>query len=105
MELRLSDEESATLRAWARRPGRHRNEEFPRFLNVIDREVPEHLDVHLILDNSGTHKTDEVQRVQLRHPRFYFHFIPTHSSWLNLVERWSAELTSLRGSGRRTWSR
>jgi transposase len=84
--------------------GRHRNEEFRRFLNVIDREVPEHLDVHLILDNSSTHKTDEVQRWQVRHPRFYFHFIPTHASWLNLVERWFAELTNkwLRRSAHRS---
>lgn len=51
---------------------RHRNQEFRRFLNQIDREVPAELDVHLILDNYGTHKTDEVERWQLRHPRFYF---------------------------------
>jgi transposase len=84
--------------------GRHRNEEFRRFLNVIDREVPEQLDVHLILDNSSTHKTEEVQRWQVRHPRFYFHFIPTHASWLNLVERWFAELTNkwLRRSAHRS---
>src|SRR5215469_923398 len=84
--------------------GRHRNEEFRRFLNVIDREVPEHLDVHLILDNYSTHKTEEVQRWQVRHPRFYFHFIPTHASWLNLVERWFAELTNkwLRRSAHRS---
>jgi transposase len=83
---------------------RHRNEEFRRFLNVIDREVPEHLDVHLILDNSSTHKTEEVHRWQVRHPRFYFHFIPTHASWLNLVERWFAELTNkwLRRSAHRS---
>jgi len=96
--------EVATGKVIGQTHGRHRNEEFRRFLNVIDREVPEHLDVHLILDNSSTHKTDEVQRWQLRHPRFYFHFIPTHSSWLNLVERWFAELTNkwLRRSAHRS---
>ena len=83
---------------------RHRNQEFHRFLNQIDREVPEELDVHLILDNYGTHKTDEVQRWQLRHPRFYFHFLPTGASWLNLVERLFAELTNkwLRRSAHRS---
>jgi transposase len=96
--------EVATGKVIGQTHGRHRNEEFRRFLNVIDREVPEHLDVHLILDNSATHKTDEVQRWQIRHPRFYFHFIPTHASWLNLVERWFAELTNkwLRRSAHRT---
>jgi transposase len=96
--------EVATGKVIGQTHGRHRNEEFRRFLNVIDREVPEHLDVHLILDNYSTHKTDEVQRWQLRHPRFYFHFIPTHASWLNLVERWFAELTNkwLRRSAHRS---
>jgi transposase len=83
---------------------RHRTEEFRRFLNRIDKEVPDELDVHLILDNYGTHKTEEVQRWQLRHPRFYFHFVPTSASWLNLVERWFAELTNkwLRRSAHRS---
>jgi transposase len=73
---------------------RHRAEEFQRFLNLIDRSVPEHLDVHLVLDNSSTHKTPSIQRWLLRHPRFHLHFTPTYSSWLNLVERWFAELTT-----------
>jgi transposase len=73
---------------------RHRTLEFRRFLERIDKEVPEDLDVHLILDNYGTHKTDAVQRWLVRHPRFYLHFTPTGSSWLNLVERWFAELTT-----------
>ncbi|MBV9283381.1 MAG: IS630 family transposase [Acidimicrobiia bacterium] len=73
---------------------RHRAEEFRRFLNLIDKTVPEHLDVHVVLDNSSTHKTPSIQRWLLRHPRFTLHFTPTYSSWLNLVERWFAELTT-----------
>ena len=73
---------------------RHRTEEFQRFLNLIDRSVPEHLDVHVVLDNQSTHKTPSIQRWLLRHPRFTLHFTPTYSSWLNLVERWFAELTT-----------
>jgi transposase len=73
---------------------RHRAEEFRRFLNLIDATVPAHLDVHVVLDNSSTHKTPSIQRWLLRHPRFTLHFTPTYSSWLNLVERWFAELTS-----------
>ncbi len=72
---------------------RHRAEEFRRFLNQIDKSVPAHLDVHVVLDNSSTHKTPSIQRWLLRHPRFTLHFTPTYSSWLNLVERWFAELT------------
>jgi transposase len=73
---------------------RHRSQEFLRFLRLIDTSVPEHLDVHVVLDNSSTHKTPAVQRWLLRHPRFVLHFTPTYSSWLNLVERWFAELTT-----------
>ncbi len=73
---------------------RHRSEEFRRFLNLIDKSVPEHLDVHIILDNQSTHKTPTIQRWLVRHPRFHLHFTPTYSSWLNLVERWFAELTN-----------
>ena len=73
---------------------RHRAEEFRRFLNLIDRSVPPHLDVHLVLDNSSTHKTPAIHRWLVRHPRFQLHFTPTYSSWLNLVERWFAELTT-----------
>jgi transposase len=72
---------------------RHRAEEFRRFLNLIDHNVPEHLDVHVIVDNNATHKTPSIQRWVVRHPRFTLHFTPTYSSWLNLVERWFAELT------------
>ena len=73
---------------------RHRAEEFRRFLSVVEKAVPAHLDVHVVLDNSSTHKTPSIQRWLLRHPRFHMHFTPTYSSWLNLVERWFAELTT-----------
>src|ERR1051325_8599716 len=73
---------------------RHRAEEFRRFLNLIEASVPAHLDVHVVLDNSSTHKTPSIQRWLIRHPRFSLHFTPTYSSWLNLVERWFAELTT-----------
>jgi transposase len=73
---------------------RHRAIEFKKFLQTLDREVPDHLDVHLVLDNSSTHKTPAIQRWLAAHPRFVLHFTPTSSSWLNLVERWFAELTN-----------
>src|SRR3954469_21638816 len=73
---------------------RHRAIEFHKFLQAIDREVPDHLDVHLVLDNSSTHKTPKIKRWLARHPRFVLHFTPTSSSWINLVERWFAELTT-----------
>src|SRR3989449_10483746 len=73
---------------------RHRAEEFRRFLNLLDASVPAHLDVHIVLDNSSTHKTPSIQRWLVRHPRFTLHFTPTYGSWLNLVERWFAELTT-----------
>jgi transposase len=73
---------------------RHRAIEFKRFLATIDAEVPDHLDVHLILDNSSTHKTPAIRKWLLAHPRFVVHFTPTSASWLNLVERWFSELTT-----------
>jgi transposase len=72
---------------------RHRAREFRQFLQTIDRAVPVRLDVHLILDNYGTHKTPAIHRWLLRHPRFHLHFTPTGASWINLVERWFATLT------------
>ena len=72
---------------------RHRALEFRRFLDRIDREVPPDLEVHLILDNYSTHKTPAIHRWLARHPRYHLHFTPTSASWLNLVERWFAELT------------
>ncbi len=71
----------------------HRAVEFRQFLDAIDAAVPARLDVHVVLDNSSTHKTPAIHTWLLRHPRFHFHFTPTSSSWLNLVERWFAELT------------
>jgi transposase len=75
---------------------RHRHQEFIRFLKTIDSETPPELDLHLIVDNYGTHKHPRVQSWMRRHPRFHIHFIPTSSSWLNLVERWFREITQKR---------
>ncbi len=75
---------------------KHRHREFLVFLRTIDESVPEALDIHVILDNLQTHKTPEVKRWLRRHPRFRFHFTPTSSSWLNLVERWFSALTTRR---------
>jgi transposase len=73
---------------------RHRAIEFKKFLTTIEQAVPGDLEVHLVLDNASTHKTPAIQRWLLAHPRFVLHFTPTSSSWLNLVERWFAELTT-----------
>ena len=73
---------------------RHRAMEFKRFLGRIDKQVPAGLDVHLICDNSSTHKTPAIHRWLVRHPRFHLHCTPTYSSWLNLEERWFAEQTT-----------
>jgi transposase len=72
---------------------RHRSQEFLQFLKTIDASVPRALDIHLILDNYGTHKTPRVRRWLAAHPRFHVHFTPTSASWLNLVERWFALLS------------
>lgn len=72
---------------------RHRHQEFLKFLRRLDAEFPSGLTLHLILDNYGTHGHPKVRRWLERHPRFVLHFIPTSSSWLNLVERWFRELT------------
>jgi transposase len=83
---------------------RHRALEFRRFLETVDTTIPADLDVHLILDNYGTHKTRLIQRWLVRHPRYPLHFTPTGSSWINLVERWFATLTErqLRRSAHRS---
>ena len=73
---------------------RHRSIEFRTFLDRIDAAVPADLEVHIILDNYGTHKTPLIRRWLAKRPRFVVHFTPTYSSWLNLVERWFAELTT-----------
>lgn len=71
---------------------RHRSSEFVKFLDLIDANVPKELDVHLVLDNYQTHKTEAVRKWLLKRPRYHLHFTPTHASWLNLVERWFALL-------------
>lgn len=72
---------------------RHRSIEFKNFLSHVDKQVPEGQDIHIILDNYGTHKTKLVKDWSQKRPRYHLHFIPTHSSWLNQVERWFAMLT------------
>jgi transposase len=73
---------------------RHRSTEFRQVLDAIDAAVPRPLDVHLIVDNYGTHKTPLIRNWFAKRPRFHVHFTPTYGSWLNLVERWFAELTN-----------
>jgi transposase len=75
---------------------RHRHQEFIKFLRRIDAETPAELDLHLIVDNYATHKHPRVKAWLKRHKRFHLHFIPTSSSWLNLVERWFREITDKR---------
>jgi transposase len=75
---------------------RHRHQEWIRFLQTIDAGTDPDLDLHLIVDNYATHKHPKVRRWLARHPRFHMHFIPTSSSWLNLVERWFRDLTEKR---------
>jgi len=75
---------------------RHRHQEFVKFLQHLEEEFPANLKLHVIMDNYGTHKHPRVQKWLKRHPRFIPHFIPTSSSWLNLVERWFGELTGKR---------
>src|SRR3990172_3280848 len=85
---------------------RHRSIEFRKFLDTIDANVPRTLDVHLVLDNYGTHKTPLIKRWLLRHPRFQLHFTPTGASWINQVERFFADLTNRqlrRGAHRSTF--
>ena len=72
---------------------RHRGSEFLHFLRTIEANVPPTLDIHLIMDNYGTHKTPSIKAWFARHPRFHVHFTPTSASWLNQVERWFATLT------------
>jgi transposase len=72
---------------------RHRSVEFRKFLDTIDENAPRSLDVHLVLDNYGTHKTAAIRKWLIKRPRFHVHFTPTSASWINLVERWFATLT------------
>ena len=75
---------------------RHRHQEFLRFLRTIDRQTPKSLSLHLILDNYATHNHPAVRAWRGQHPRFIFHFVPTSSSWLNMVERWLSQITQKR---------
>jgi transposase len=75
---------------------RHRSVEFRKFLDVIEAQVPASLDIHLIMDNYGTHKTGIIRKWFAKRPRFHVHYTPTYGSWINLVERWFAELTNKR---------
>lgn len=75
---------------------RHRHQEFLKFLRKVDRDTPAKMQLHLIIDNYGTHTHPQVKEWIQKHPRFHLHFIPTSSSWLNLVERWFAEITRKR---------
>jgi transposase len=75
---------------------RHRSQEFRQFLDVIEAQVPAGLNVHIIVDNYGTHKTAIIRKWFAKRPRFHIHFTPTYGSWINLVERWFAELTNKR---------
>ena len=75
---------------------RHRHQEFLRFLRTIDRQTAKDLNLHLILDNYATHNHPDVKTWLAKHPRFIFHFVPTSSSWLNMVERWLSQITQKR---------
>jgi transposase len=94
----------ASGRVYGQLHRRHRAREFAAFLRHLDAEVPDELEVHLILDNYATHKTPAIRRWLAAHPRFVLHFTPTSASWLNLVERWFSELTTkkLRRSAHRS---
>src|SRR5271170_1874264 len=86
----------ATGKVIGRCHGQHRHQEFLRFLDTIDEQVPAHLDIHLVLDNYGTHKTPKVAAWFRKRPRYHLHFTPTSASWLNQVERWFAKITEQR---------
>ena len=86
----------ATGKVIGRCHGQHRHQEFLRLLDTIDEQVPAHLDIDLVLDNYGTHKTAKVAAWFRRRPRYHLHFTPTSASWLNQVERWFAKITEQR---------
>lgn len=75
---------------------RHRSTEFRQFLDLIETNVPVGLEAHIIMDNYGTHKTALIRKWFAKRPRFHLHFTPTYASWINLVERWFAEITNQR---------
>ena len=75
---------------------RHRHQEFLKFLRILDRHTPKQIDLHLILDDYSTHNHPDVKQWLTKHPRFCFHFVPTSSSSLNMVERWFSQITDKR---------
>ena len=75
---------------------RHRHQEFLKFLRILDRHTPKQIDLHLILDNYSTHNHPDVKQWLTKHPRFCFHFVPSSSSWLNMIERWFSQITDKR---------
>ena len=88
--------ELKTSRVIGRLHRRHRSQEFRRFLDAIEANVPAGLDVHIVMDNYGTHKTEIIRKWFAKRPHFHVHFTPTYGSWINLVERWFAEITNKR---------
>ena len=86
--------DAASGRVIGRCSRRRRSQEFRRFLERVNAEVPAGLGAHLVVDDYATHKTPAIHRWLVAHPRFHLHFAPTYSSWLNLVERWFAEITT-----------
>jgi transposase len=75
---------------------RHRHQEFLKFLRIVNKQTPKNTDLHLILDNYSTHNHPAIKEWMAKHPRFIFHFVPTSSSWLNMVERWFGQITEKR---------
>jgi len=88
--------ELKTNRVIGRLHRRHRSQEFRSFLDTIEANVPADLDIHIVMDNYGTHKTATIRNWFAKRPRFHMHFTPTYGSWINLVERWFAEITNKR---------
>ena len=86
--------DTATGKVIGRCYKKHRAVEFRKFLAVIDKAMPPEVEVHLVLDNYSTHKTELIRKWLLKHPRYHFHFTPTSASWINQVERWFGEITS-----------
>lgn len=86
--------DTATGKVIAKCKSKHRHQEFVQFLNQIDKNVPEDLEIHLVIDNYATHKHQKVKAWLARHPRYQLHFTPTYCSWLNQVERWFGLITA-----------
>ncbi|MEI6256216.1 MAG: transposase [Planctomycetota bacterium] len=87
---------SMVQRVWKANESQHRHQEWTNFLQLIDKQTPQNLDIHMIVDNYATHKHPRVKTWLTRHRRFHMHFTPTSSSWLNFIERWFCEITGKR---------